>query len=38
MTLRKLVLHRLAVAGTATAAFLSADVPSAAKQDAASLF
>ena len=31
MTLRKLMYHRLAVAGTATRAFLPADVPSAAK-------
>ena len=31
LTLRKLMAHRLAVAGTATGPFLPADVPSAAK-------
>jgi len=35
MTLRKPMYHRLAVAGTATRAFLPADVPSAAKRHVA---
>ena len=38
MTLRKLTSHRLAVADTATRAFLSADVPSAAKRHVAFFF
>jgi len=32
LTLRKLLTHRLAVAGTATSVFSPADVPSAAKR------